>query len=271
MSRLPMLLYVLPFLAVSSIPAQQEPSAKAIAVSTESPSNMTPREMAELRADIYVARKMYREAIESYQRLLDAEPHNAVLFNKMGVAYQEAGESGRAGHCYKEAMKYDKNFSSAYNNLGTVEYEKRRYGKSISLYKKAMALQTDPDTLAAVYSNIGYSYFATKKYDEAMAAFQKALSLNPEVFQHHNGVGATVQQRETQDPGMLNFLLAKTYALSGNVDLCAHYLRMARDEGYKKLGSEVQSDPAFAKIIKDPKIQEVLLPPAYADSPHPRT
>ena len=37
-------------------------------------------------------------------------------------------------------MHADKNFASAANNCGTVEYEKKHYSKAIGLYKKAVAL-----------------------------------------------------------------------------------------------------------------------------------
>ena len=42
---------------------------------------------------------------------------------------------------------------------------------------------------------------------------------------------------------------------------------MARDEGYKNILS-AQSDPDFASVIKDPRVQEVLrVRPPYAEEP----
>ena len=60
--------------------------------------------------------------------------------------------------------------------------------------------------------------------------------------------------------------------MSGDAERCAHYLKMARDDGYKDL-TAVQKDPEFAKVIKDPRVQEVIVvPPSYAgDTKQPET
>jgi hypothetical protein len=76
-----------------------------------------------------------------------------------------------------------------------------------------------------------------------------------------------IQQRTSDDPGMLDFLLAKSYAVAGDAERCAHYLVMARDEGYKEFRA-AEKDPDFVKVIKDPRVQEVLqVEPAYASQP----
>jgi hypothetical protein len=52
--------------------------------------------------------------------------------------------------------------------------------------------------------------------------------------------------------------------MAGDAEHAAHYLKLSRDDGYKEFAS-AQTDPAFAKVIKDPRVQEVLtVVPAYA-------
>jgi hypothetical protein len=73
-----------------------------------------------------------------------------------------------------------------------------------------------------------------------------------------------IQQRTASDPGLFYFFVAKTYAQNGNAERAAHYLKMARDDGYNNFLS-AQTDVAFARVIKDPRVQEVLqVPPSYA-------
>lgn len=216
---------------------------------------MTPRQLAEMRADILVARKEYAEAAAAYERILREEPKNAALLNKIGMAYQQLGDARRAEGFYKRAVGADKRFSSAVNNLGTLEYARGRYGKAIKYYKKAIVLANNQ---AAFYSNLGYAYCGIKKYGPAIDAFNKALALDPEVFERHGGMGPIVQQRSAPpDPGTLHFLLAKSFALAGDAEHAALYLKMARDDGYKGFLS-AKTDPAFARVIKDPRVQEVL-------------
>ena len=67
-------------------------------------------------------------------------------------------------------------------------------------------------------------------------------------------------------PGLFYYMLAKTFAILGNAKSCAHYLKMSRDEGYKKY-TEALKDPAFKTVLKDPRVQAILVPqPQSADS-----
>src|SRR5580693_4445990 len=119
---------VLPAAGACPIPGVQN-SANSLPASTQnspSPSEdtpkLTPRETAELRGDILSARKDYLAAAEAYEDILKKEPRNAPLLNKTGVAYQNLGESEQAEHYYKRAIRADKNYGTALNNLGTLEY-----------------------------------------------------------------------------------------------------------------------------------------------------
>jgi len=244
-----------------NVRARQDSQAPAPAPATNAPQaptnsqQLTPRQVAEMRADILVARKEFAAAATAYERILASEPKNAALLNKTGMAYQQLGDSELAERYYKRATKADKHFSSAVNNLGTLEYAKGNYGKAIKFYKKAVALSADQ---AAYFSNLGYAYCGIKQYGEAMVAFNKALALDPSVFERHTGVGAVIQQRSNPpDPGMLHFLVAKSYAQVGDAQHAAEYLKMARDDGYKGFRSAT-TDQAFAKVIKDPRVQDVL-------------
>jgi tetratricopeptide (TPR) repeat protein len=268
-------LFAIPLVLVVACPAfaQQTPSKVSDTTSSSTSvnssggakplSSMSPREAAEMRADILMARKEYFQAAGAYLHILVSEPKNAALMNKVGVAYQQLGDLDRSERFYKRSMHADKKFASAANNCGTVEYEKKHYGKAISLYTKALGLHADMPT---VYSNLGYAYFADKQYPPAMDSFQKALALDPTIFDRRGLGGTVVQQRTTTDPGLFYFFVAKTYAQAGDAERAAHYLKLARDDGYEGFLT-AQTDPAFAKVIKDPALQEVLHePPSYAGS-----
>ena len=76
-----------------------------------------------------------------------------------------------------------------------------------------------------------------------------------------------IQQRTAPDPATLFFLMAKSYAKIGDAEHAAHYLKLARDDGYKDFKSATK-DPDFARVIKDPRVQEVLnVTPSYLAQP----
>jgi tetratricopeptide (TPR) repeat protein len=259
-------------LALVFVPATQaqqasqppvQPPVNQLANSTSTNvATMTPLQSAELHGDILMARKEFAQAVDAYQQVLADNPKNAVLLNKVGVAYEQLGDLHRSARYYKVAMKADKNFASPINNLGSVEYEKNHYGKAIALYKRAAVLKID---LSVIYSNLGYAFFANKQYAEATDSFGKALALDPTIFEHRGGFGSIVQQRTTADPGLFYFFIAQSFASAGDAERAAHYLKLARDDGYTKFRS-AETDPAFTRVIKDPRVQEVLrVVPQYMD------
>ncbi len=259
-------------LLASSARAQQAPASSAQNPSASQTANsasvQSPRQIAELRGDILMAQKLYPEAIALYDMLLKDDPRNSMLLNKIGVAYQQQGKSDKAQRYYKLAVKMDKKNASALNNLGSIEYEKTHYRRAIRYYKQGLAVRTD---MPVIYSNLGYAYFSDKKYADAMDSFERALALDPQVFEHRGSAGSVVQQRSISEPGLFYFLVAKTFALSGNAERTAHFLKMARDEGYKDIAS-VPKDPDFAKVLNDPRVQEILLNPtsSLAEGPKPQ-
>lgn len=249
--------------------AQRLGSATLRQVSAAQPASqpaMSPRQLEELRADILMARKLYPEAIKSYEQIIKDDPKNGLLLNKLGVAYQQFGDYGRAERAYKRAIKADKTYASAYNNVGTVEYTDHKYSHAIGWYQKALALRPD---MATVYCNLGYAYFGEKQYPEAMDAFEHAIHIDPQIMSESGNGGSIIRQTGTTDPGLFYFLVARAYAQLDNAERCAHYLKVARDDGYEKFVS-AKTDPNFSKVIADPQVQAVFAPvPQLANSkPH---
>jgi tetratricopeptide (TPR) repeat protein len=208
-------------------------------------------------ADLYMARKEYRDAAQTYKRLADQNPHNPVYLNKLGIALHQQAALSAALKYYERASKVDPSYADAQNNIGTIWYQRKKYGRAIKAYQKAINIRSD---MAVLHSNLGYAYFGEKKYEQAISSFRQALSLDPQLFEHNTSrSGSILQDRSVGDRGRFYFLLAKSFAEAGNLERCLIYLRKAKDEGYKEL-SAVKSDPSFAAVLKDPAIQEVLAP-----------
>ena len=211
----------------------------------------------EQMADLYMARKEYREASQLYKRLVNQNPENAVYFNKLGISMHQQTVLGQALKCYERAVKLDPTYADAQNNIGTIYYQRKKYGKAIKAYQKAIAIRND---MPVLYSNLAYAYFEDKKYEQAIASFRQALSMDPQLFERSSSrTGSILQDRSVGDRGKFYFLLAKSYAEAGNLERCLIYLRKAKDEGYKQLAA-IKEDPSFAAVIKNPAIQEVLAP-----------
>jgi tetratricopeptide (TPR) repeat protein len=211
----------------------------------------------EQMGDLYMVRKQYREAAEMFKKLADQNPRNPVYLNKLGIALHQQAALGLALKYYERAVKADPRYADAENNVGTIWYQRKKYHKAIRAYEKAIGMRND---MAVLYSNLGYAYFGERKYEEAISAFRRALTLDPLLFEHNGSRnGSILQDRSVDDRGRFDYMLAKSFAQAGDLDRCIHYLRKAKDEGYKDL-ADIKKDPAFAAALKNPAVQELLVP-----------
>jgi len=229
----------------------QAPSASA------APAQSAPLSAEDL-ARLYLVRKDYREAEDSFRKLTVKEPKNAVYWNELGISLHNQMQLTAAMKCYQKSAALDAHYADPVNNMGTVWYERKKYAKAIRTYKRAIGIK---DSFAPFYLNMGYAYFGEKNYEESIAAFRKGLQVDPDAFDMSKSrSGTVIQDRSlTTDRGLFYFLLAKSFAQAGDVERCLIYLRKSRDEGYKDILA-AKSDPAFAGVLKNPEIQEVLEP-----------
>ena len=210
----------------------------------------TPMLTPERRADILMARKMYREAIDIYRE----GPLNAVVWNKIGIAYHQMMQLDLARRHYEKSIKLNPQYAEALNNLGTVFYAKKSYRKACGQYRKA--LRYAPKS-ASIYSNLGTAMFARKKYKEAAENYQIALSLDPEIFEHRSSYGVMLQERSVEERAKFHYYLAKTYAKAGMNDRALLYIRKALEEGFKER-NKLNDDPEFEQLRSLPEFQELL-------------
>lgn len=206
---------------------------------------------AEKRADIFMARKMYREAIDTYR---EGPLDSAVIWNKLGIAYHQLQQLDQARKHYERAQKIDPKYAEAINNIGTIHYARKNYRRAVAMYNRALALAPKS---ASIHSNLGTAHFARKRYKEAFDAYQTALSLDPEVFEHRSAYGTLLQERSVQEKAKFHYYLAKTYAQAGRFDRAIQYLRMALEEGFKEK-QKLFEEPEFAKLRETAEFKELL-------------
>src|ERR1017187_6600521 len=182
----------------------------------------------ELRGDIFMAKKQYREAIEAFHEGSLKDP---VLYNKSGIAYHQLTQLDNALKSYQQAVRLKKDYVEAINNIGTVYYARKSFRRSISYYKRAIKFAPQEARTASIYSNLGTAYFARKQYKDATDAFQTALSLDPDVFEHRSSFGVLLEERNVEERAKYHYYVAKMYAKNGRTELALQYLRKAFEEG----------------------------------------
>ncbi len=205
---------------------------------------------AQERGDIQMARKMYREAIETYKQA----PESPVILNKIGIAYHQLTDLGNAQKYYTLAIKKDPDYTEAINNLGTIYYSRQSYRRAIAQYKKVLRIKPNS---ASTLANLGSAYFARKQYELASENYQKALLIDPEVFESRSPTGSIVRDRSVGDRPTFFYYLAKSYAKAGMNEQAISYIRKAIEEGFKER-KKFNEDPEFAGLQKDPEFLKVM-------------
>jgi tetratricopeptide (TPR) repeat protein len=205
----------------------------------------------EQRGDLYMARKMYREAIDTYRAAAGNSP---VMWDKIGVAWHQLGDLGAARKAYEHAIRLNKKYADAINNVGTVFYAEKKYRSAISRYKRALELSPDS---ASMWSNLGTAWYARGKFDLMSAAYTKALQLDPEVFEKNNTLGTRMMDRGVADKARYHYELARLYAGTGKNELALQYLRKALEEGFKEK-EKVQQAREFTTLRETQEFKDLM-------------
>jgi tetratricopeptide (TPR) repeat protein len=240
--------------------AQQNPTTGSdlrASASTPLNSSRAPFLTTEMRGDIYMARKMYREAIDMYR---EGSSDSAILANKTGIAFHQLLQLDLAKKNYERSIKLDPKYPEAINNLGTIYYARNSYRRAIGYYKKALRY-SGPS--ASIEANLGAAYFSREDYKRATECYERALQLDPDIFEHHSTFGTLLQERTIAERATFHLYLARTYAKSGAKERALIYLRKALEEGVKDR-KKIPDLPEFASLKTEPAFKELL-----AENPKP--
>jgi len=109
------------------------------------------RNLGDAILTMYMKRKekdLLPEAIRSYERAVELEPDYASAYNRLGVAYREAGRPDRAVSCWEKALELRPDVGYPLLNLGLLYLsrgEKARALEYFLAYRKEHAASLSPE------------------------------------------------------------------------------------------------------------------------------
>ena len=244
------------------VAAMLRPCSMSATADTEPTASMASMTAAQLESqgDTLRAQRDYLEAIRYYKAATQKDARNSMLYNKIGIVELRLGHDDAAETNFQKAVKVNDKNAHALNNLGVVAFSHKNYGKSVKYYKKALAVE---ETNAVYHSNLGTAWFSENKLDRAMAEYARAIELDPEVFLKSSQTGSIARIASAEDRAKYEFVLAKLYAQRGDFERCFQWLQKAKEDGYNNL-KDVYKDAEFAKIRQDPRLAQIVPPPAAA-------
>jgi tetratricopeptide (TPR) repeat protein len=196
------------------------------------------------RAQVFVARGSWAEAVAAYKAALRANQGDATLHNQLGICYQRMGDAKQARLAYEKAISLKRDYAEAYNNLGTLEHTSGRYEPAIRAYGDAIRIRPT----GVFYKNLGQAWLARGDVDQALRAWIEALRIDPNALDPEGaGVVTSAVSQARQ-----YYLFAKLVASRGQVEQALHYIEKAHAAGFKDF-TGVERDHDFARLVSDPR------------------
>jgi tetratricopeptide (TPR) repeat protein len=138
---------------------------------------------------IYTEQGLYEKAIALYEQVLDLYPDIEKIeqvYGNLASAYIGQQKYDQALDYFQKSLEANPEYEPAYLGLGRVSMELGQYDNAAGIYRQALALHPQSE---AVYNQIGNLSVVQGKYDDAIVHYQKAIALNPFYLEAYNGLG----------------------------------------------------------------------------------
>lgn len=234
------------------MPGAQIQEVKPVTPTPQISLTLATPEQLEARGDELRESKAYLDAIDYYDAAIKKHP-TAILHNKEGMTYLSMGNLGKAQKCIQKAIKMDKQYAEAFNNLGVVFYLRKKYSQAEKNYNKALAIRDS----ASFHSNLGTVYVEKKDFEKGMAEYAKAFALDPEIFERTSRTGVSARMSSPEDRARFFYFLARLYASKGEAEKSLLYLKKAMEDGFAEIDN-VYKDAEFATLRKDQRFTELM-------------
>ena len=129
--------------------------------------------------DIALKNKEYEIAVDSYEKVLEANPLNRDVWAKLATVLQTffPDKKDEAIDCYEKLLEFDENKAPVYYELGHLYLAKDDKINSVSAFKLAVELAPDNP----FYNNsLAFAYSKAELFEDAIEHYKKAIELNPD-------------------------------------------------------------------------------------------
>ena len=131
--------------------------------------------------------KLYNNYINVDDNIKYKKNYSGAYYN-IGLAKYYLKEYNKAIQDFNKSIELDPNFSDAYNNMGLSYYELKQYSQSLMYFDKAIQLNNQN---SMIYVNRGVSKQQLKDYKGALEDYNEAIKLNPNLSEAYNNRGNT--------------------------------------------------------------------------------
>lgn len=114
---------------------------------------------------------VWQSGVLLWENVIEQYPNVYFAWNNLGTLYYEKQEFDKAIPVYQKVLEMNPDYKDGHNNLGSIFATRKSYDSAIVHFERAVEL--DSNYIAAVF-NLGYAYGLTGKTQEGLPLLQKA-------------------------------------------------------------------------------------------------
>ena len=132
----------------------------------------------------------FEEVIQESNRLVKKNPHNDMLWNILGLAYQQLKEYQKAEISFLRGLQENPKNISLINNIGNNYKYLNNFHKAEEFYKRALGYNPNYVNSLVNYGNLKFTF---NKFEDALKLLNKSLDVNKELVSAHYNISLVYQ------------------------------------------------------------------------------
>ena len=195
------------------------------------------------------ARALHREgklsdAERAYQKAIKINRTFVEAHNNLGSVFIDQGRLKEASEAFKKALKLLPDNPMLLNNVGNVLQLQGKNEEAIGWFNKAIT--RDPN-YAGAHSNLGNALRALGNFEEAAACYRRSIQIEPGVADRYHNLGCVLVELGVLDEAFKNFKKAveidpgHKFAYQGLGDVLFHQDKL--DEAIVSFHKAIEIDP----------------------------
>lgn len=135
---------------------------------------------------------VWREPITFFQRTLRIAPASSLLYNRLGLAYLQAGREDEARHAFQTALSLQPGSLPALHNLAMLYLRRNEVQQAVKLYEIARASQ--PGFEPNIWLNLAAGYLLLDRVTDALPLYERAVREMPGYAPAAVGLGQALER-----------------------------------------------------------------------------
>ena len=139
-------------------------------------------------------KELLENALENEKKVIKKYPNWPFAYNTMGTLLQNLKKYEEAVKYFRKAIDLDSSYYAPWINIGSYYISKLRdYQTAEKYYKKGLSLNSSS---ALLFVNLGFVYLRTSKDIDAEMSFKKAIQIDSNCIHAWNILGTTYEEQK---------------------------------------------------------------------------